>query len=113
MTPKTRDQLIDALRQTWESLDPSLIEDVLANNLHYYSWWAMVEFNKREDYLIYLRERFLAYRRSDTHPIVKLGINKNDGEHAVALQFGDEVPILIRIKEENGMITEMWKQPAE
>ena len=101
------------LRLAWEKLDVSLIEPILADDLHYYSWWTMVGLNKKEDYMSYVRERFDSYKKNGTKPLVKIGVNKNDGEHAVALQFGDEVPILIRIKEEGGLIAEMWMQPAE
>lgn len=113
MLSNTHYELIDKLRKAWIDLDATLIEPLLANSLHYYSWWALVELNSKEEYLKYIRERFLAYKRSGTHPIVKIGINKNDGEYAVALQLGDDVPTLIRIKEENGKIKEMWMQPAD
>ena len=74
----------------------------------------MVDFHSKASYLTYIIERFRSYRTSDTKPLVKLGINKNDGEYAVALQSDNgDIPVLIRIKEENGKIKEMWMQPAE
>lgn len=113
MSSDPHNQLIEILRLAWENLDADLIAPILAPNLHYYSWWALVELNSKEDYISYIRERFQAYKRSGIRPIVKIGINKNDGEQAVALQFDGDVPTLIRIKEENGKIAEMWIQPAE
>lgn len=106
-------ELVESLRRGWELLDVDIISPLLADDLHYYSWWAMVEFNCKEDYLSYIRERFQTYKKTGVHPIVKIGVNKNDGECAVALQYSDDVPTLIRIKEEAGKISEMWIQPAE
>ena len=113
MSSIIHEKLVGTLRSAWENLDPDIIEPYLSENLHYYSWWAMVEFNCKEDYLSYIRERFQTYKNTGVHPIVKMGVNKNDGEYAVALQYNDDVPTLIRIKEEAGKITEMWMQPAE
>ena len=109
----SHNHLIESLRTAWENLDANLIEPLLADNIHYYSWWALVELNSKEDYMAYIKERFQSYLNSGTKPIVKLGINKNDGEYAVALQLGDDLPILIRIIEKEGKIQEMWLQPAE
>ena len=105
--------LIESLRHAWESLDADIIEPLLAEDLHYYSWWALVEINSKNDYLAYIRERFLSYKNNGIKPIVKLGINKNDGEYAVAIQVGDDLPYLIRITENEGKIREMWIQPVE
>lgn len=105
--------LIESLRHAWESLDADLIEPLLAENFHYYSWWVLVEINSKHDYLTYIRECFLSYKNNGTKPIVRLGVNKNDGEYAVAIQFSDGVPILIRIIEREGKVKEMWQQPAE
>ena len=113
MPNETHNNIIEILRIAWDTLDADLIEPLLADNLHYYSWWAMVEFHTKDDYMAYIRERFLTYGNNGARPIVKIGINRNDGENAVALQFGDGIPSLIRIKEESGKITEMWIQPAE
>lgn len=73
----------------------------------------MVEFHSKDNYLAYITERFKSYREKGECPLVKLGINRDNGEYAVALQFDGSLPILIRIKEENGLIKEMWMQPAE
>lgn len=113
MSSDIHNKLIGTLRQAWENLDANLIEPLLADDIHYSSWWAMVELNNKEDYLLYIRERFQTYRDKGAKPLVKLGVNKKDGEYAVALQMGDDVPTLIRIKEKNGRIKEMWMQPAE
>ena len=113
MSTDQHNRLIETLRLAWEALDADIIEPLLADNVHYYSWWALVELNSKEDYMSYIKEGFLAYMNSGTKPIVKLGVNKNDGEYAVALQLGDDLPILIRIKEKDGKIQEMWLQPAE
>ena len=105
-------QLIESLRSAWESLDADLIEPLLTEDFHYYSWWALKELNNKEDYLVYIKGRFQTYLNSGIRPIVKLGVNKNDGEHAVAIQIGEELPYLIRIIEREGKIKEMWLQPA-
>lgn len=106
-------QLIESLRRAWESLDAYLIEPLLTEDLHYYSWWALIEMNSKQAYLTYIKERFQSYKSNGIKPMVKLGVNKIDGEYAVAIQFGDGVPILIRIIEREGKIKEMWMQPAE
>ena len=106
-------QLIESLRRAWESLDADIIEPLLADDLHYYSWWALKELNSKHDYLAYIKERFKAYINSGIRPMVKLGINKNDGEYAVAIQIGEDLPCLIRIREYDGKIQEMWIQPVE
>lgn len=113
MSSETHDRIIEHLRLAWNTLDADLIAPLLADDVHYYSWWTMVELNNKEDYITYIRERFSTYRKTGNHPIVKIGINKNDGENAVALQFGEDLPTLLRINEENGKIKEMWMQPAE
>ena len=113
MTNDNHNKLVETLRLTWETLDTDLIEPALAEDLHYYSWWAMIEFHNKGEYLAYIKDRFQTFKKSGTRPLVKLGINKNDGEHAVAIQIGESAPILIRIKENHGMIKEMWMQPAE
>lgn len=71
---------------------------------HYYSWWSMIDIHNKEAYMAYLTDRFQTYKDNGTHLLVKLGINKNNGENAVAIQFGDDSPTLIRIKEEGGKI---------
>ena len=109
----SHEELIEVLKEAWTKLDADLIEPYLAEDLHYYSWWAMLEIHSKASYLAYIIERFQSYKDSGRQMIVKLGINKNDGEYAVALQLGDDVPTLIRINEENGKIKEMWMQPAE
>lgn len=106
-------QLIESLRSAWESLDADLIEPLLAEDLHYSSWWALKELNNKEDYLAYIKERFQAYLNNGIRPTVKLGVNKNDGEYAVAIQIGEELPYLIRIIENDGKIKEMWIQPVD
>ena len=88
MSNEIHDHIIEILRLAWDTLDADLIEPLLAADLHYYSWWALVEFHCKEDYLSYIRERFQTYKESGKRPIVKIGVNKNDGEYAVALQFG-------------------------
>ncbi|MBQ9893467.1 MAG: hypothetical protein IJM35_09980 [Bacteroidales bacterium] len=113
MSTDIHNNLIEILRLSWDNLDADLIEPFLAEDVHYSSWWALAEINNKEDYLIYLRERFQTFKDKGTKPLVKLGVNKNDGEYAVALQMGDEAPTLIRIKEEYGKIKEMWMQPAQ
>ena len=107
------EELIGALKEAWTKLDAEILAPLLADDLHYYSWWSLVELNSKEEYLTYIRERFKTYERSGLSPIVKIGINKNDGEQAVALQFDGDVPTLIRIKVINGRIAEMWIQPAD
>lgn len=106
-------QLIESLRSAWESLDADLIEPLLAEDLHYSSWWALKELNNKEDYLAYIKKRFQAYLNNGIRPTVKLGVNKNDGEYAVAIQIGEELPYLIRIIENDGKIKEMWIQPVD
>lgn len=113
MSTNQHNRLIETLRLAWEALDADIIEPILAEDLHYYSWWALIEMNSKQAYLTYLKERFQSYKSSGNKPLVKLGVNKNDGEYAVAIQFGDSVPILIRIIEREGKIKEMWMQPAE
>lgn len=113
MTSDSHNNLIESLRLAWETLDAGLMEPLLADDLHYYSWWALVEMNGKEKYLSYIRERFLAYKNRGTRIIVKLGVNKNDGEYAVAVQIEENPPYLIRIKENEGKIQEMWLQPVE
>lgn len=110
--PDVHNTLIGNLRQGWEALDVELIAPLLADDLHYHSRWALIEFYRKEDYIAYIRERFDTYRKSPSRPEVKLGVNKNDGEQAVALQFTEDVPMLIRIREDRGKIVEMWIQPA-
>ena len=113
MSTNQHNRLVETLRLAWETLDADIIEPLLAEDLHYYSWWALKELSSKQDYLTYLKERFQSYKDSGNKPRVKLGVNKNDGEYAVAIQFGDGVPILIRIIEIGGKIKEMWMQPAE
>jgi hypothetical protein len=113
MSSAIHNKLIEEIRRAWEELNADIIEPYLSEDLHYYSWWAMVDFHSKDSYLAYIIDRFQSYKNIGVHPIVKLGINKNDGEYAVALQLGDDVPTLIRIKEEDGIIKEMWMQPAE
>lgn len=113
MSNDSHDNLIETLRLAWERLDVDLIEPILADDLHYYSWWAMIEFHNKGEYLAYIKDRFQTFKDTRTRPLVKLGINKNDGEQAVAIQIGETAPILIRIKENHRMIKEMWMQPAE
>ena len=112
-TSEKHDNLIEILRKAWESLDADMIEPLLAEDIHYSSWWTMVELHSKKEYLAYIKERFQTYSFSECRPLVKTGINKNDGERAVALQFGEGAPTLIRIKERDGLITEMWMQSAE
>ena len=109
----SHEELIEALKEAWTQLDADIIEPYLSEDLHYYSWWAMVDIHSKESYMAYIIDRFQSYKESGHQPLVKLGISKNDGEYAVALQLGDDVPTLIRIKEEDGKIKEMWMQPAE
>ncbi len=113
MSSDRHNELIEAIRQAWERLDASSLEPYLSKDFHYYSWWALVEFHSREEYLSYIQERFRTYRDTGYRPIVKIGINRNDGEHAVAIQYGEDVPILIRVIEKDGRIKEMWMQPAD
>ena len=113
MSSDIHNKLIEEIRRAWEELDADILEPYLSEDLHYYSWWAMVDVHSKASYLAYIIDRFQTYKDNGTHPLVKLGINKNDGEYAVALQLGDDVPTLIRIKEENGKIKEMWMQPAD
>ena len=113
MSSEKHKYLIDTLRHAWENLDADIIEPYLSNDLHYYSWWAMADIRNKGDYLAYLMNCFRIYKDNGIHLSVKLGINKIDGEYAVALQIGGDVPTLIRIKEEDGKIKEMWMQPAE
>ncbi|MBR1927211.1 MAG: hypothetical protein IJ840_05625 [Bacteroidales bacterium] len=113
MPSDSHNNLIESLRSAWESLDAGLMEPLLADDLHYYSWWALVEMNSKEEYLSYIRERFQAYKTRGTRIIVKLGVNKNDGEYAVAIQIEEDLPYLIRVKENGGKIQEMWIQPVE
>ena len=113
MTNNLHIKLIEIIRSAWEHLDAGLIEPYLSDDLHYYSWWSMIDIHNKEAYMSYITDRFQTYKDTGTYPRVKLGINKNDGEYAVAIQFGDDVPTLIRIKEEGGKIKEMWMQPAE
>ncbi len=105
--------LIKDIIRAWSELDASIIEPLLSDNLHYHSWWDMVEFFSKESFMEYINYRFKSYKEHGIRPLVKLGVNRNNGEHAVALQFGDDVPILIRIEEEDGKIKEMWMQSAE
>ena len=113
MSTDCHNKLIQVIRKAWEHLDAYIMEPYLSENIHYYSWWAMADIRNKDTYLAYITERFRTYKECDTKVIVKLGVNKNDGEYAVALQVEDDYPVLIRIKEENGMIKEMWMQPAE
>ena len=104
MSTDQHNRLVETLRLAWETLDADIIEPLLADNLHYYSWWALVEINSKDDYLAYIKERFKAYINIGIRPIVKLGVNKNDGEYAVAIQVGEDLPFLIRISEYDGKI---------
>lgn len=113
MSTDSHNHLIESLRSAWESLDADIISPLIAEDLHYYSWWTLVEFNSKEAYLAYIKERFKAYINNGIRPIVKLGVNKNDGEYAVAIQVGEDLPFLIRIRERDGKIREMWIQPVE
>jgi hypothetical protein len=113
MSSDIHDKLIETLCLAWDNLDVGLIEPLLADDIHYSSWWAIVELYNKEDYLMYIHERFRIFKDKGTKPIVKLAVNKNDGEYAVALQMEDDVPTLIRIIEDKGKIKEIWMQPAE
>ena len=113
MSSDIHNKLIEEIRRAWEELDADILEPYLSDDLHYYSWWAMVDFHSKASYLAYIVERFRSYKENGERFLVKLGINNNDGEYAVALQLGYDVPTLIRNKEENGKIKEMWMQPAD
>ena len=106
-------KLIAELCDAWEALNADLVEPLLADDLHYSSWWLMKETHTKDEYLDYLRGRFQSIRKSGDPLIVKMGVNRIDGEYAVAIQQGDGMPALIRIVEKNGKIKEMWMQAAE
>ncbi len=112
MSAVQHNRLIETLRLAWETLDADIIGPLLADDLHYSSWWALIELNSKQAYMTYIKGRFQTYLNSGIRPIVKLGVNKNDGEYAVAIQIGEELPYLIRIIEREGKIKEMWLQPA-
>ena len=107
---ETHNHLVELLLDAWTSLDPNIIEPLLAEDLHYYSWWVMSEIHSKSEYMDYIRGKFTTLRESGNKPIVKLGISSENGEYAVALQQGDTAPALIRIEERDGKIKEMWMQ---
>lgn len=107
---ETHNHLVELLLDAWTSLDPNIIEPLLAEDLHYYSWWVMSEIHSKSEYMDYIRGKFTTLRESGNKPIVKLGISSENGEYAVALQQGDNAPALIRIEERDGKIKEMWMQ---
>lgn len=43
--------LVELLMDAWTSLDPNIIEPLLAEDLHYYSWWVMSEIHSKSEYL--------------------------------------------------------------
>ena len=110
---EVHNKLIAELCDALEALNADLIEPLLAEDLHYSSWWLMKETNTKKEYMDYLRGRFKAIKNSGEPLIVKMGVNRIDGEYAVAIQYGDSVPALIRIVESEGKISEMWMQAAE
>lgn len=104
--------LVETLVKAWETLDASLIEPLLHDELHYYSWWVMSEMHSKGEYMEYIKAKYKTIREAGTCPLVKLAISNGNGEFAVALQQGDNPPALIRIEEMDGKIKEMWMQPV-
>ena len=109
---KTHAQLIELLRHAWENLDIESVVPYLSDDLHYSSWWVMEELHSKEEYLNYIRSKFLTFKEVSVKPLVKLAVNQTTGEHAVAIRQGEASPVLIRIKVDNGMSIEMWMQPG-
>lgn len=110
---EAHNSLVACLCDAWEALDADQIEPLLAEDLHYWSWWLMKETHTKKEYMEYIRGRFKAMKNSGEFPIVKIGVNRLDGEYAVAIQQGDSLPALIRIIEKDGKIHDMWMQAAE
>lgn len=104
------DALIQLLCQAWETLDATIIEPLLVDNLHYFSWFVFEEMHDKEAYMNYIRGKFQAIKEQGGKPLVKMVINKHTGESAVELTQRNLDPVIICIKEKKGMIIEMWMQ---
>ena len=52
------------LAEAYQIYDASIIEDYLANNMHYASYWVFQELKSKEEYLDYLRGKLQTMKNS-------------------------------------------------
>ena len=52
------------LAEAYQTYDASIIEDYLANDMHYASYWVFQELTSKEDYLDYLRGKLQTMKNS-------------------------------------------------
>ena len=54
------------LAEAYQIYDASIIEDHLANNMHYASFWVFQELTSKEEYMDYLRGKLQTMKNSGT-----------------------------------------------
>lgn len=57
---------LERLAKAYQTFDASLIEDYLANDMHYTSMWVYHEMTSKEEYLNYLTSKLATLKQSDT-----------------------------------------------
>ena len=54
------------LAEAYQTYDTSIVEEYLANDMHYASYWVFQELTSKEDYLDYLRGKLQTMKNSGT-----------------------------------------------
>ncbi len=113
---RTLEQLANIVCRAWYELDAKILEPVLADDLHYSSFWVFEEMHGKERYLEYISAKFRLLR-NNPHPETCWGSARvlyqaPIGKHVVLIaQKGKE--FALELNAAGGMITSMWMRPVD
>lgn len=59
-------EFLEKLAKAYQTYDASIIEDELANDMHYASFWVFQELTSKEEYLNYLKGKLQTMKNTGT-----------------------------------------------
>lgn len=77
---------LEKLAEAYQTYDASVIDEYLADDMHYASMWVFHEMTSKAEYLKYLKGKLLTMKRNN----IKMEIVKG-GMHANALQVTNQL----------------------
>ena len=98
---KTREvEFLKKLAEAYTNFDASVIEDYLADDMHYASMWVFHEMTTKEEYLDYLRGKLETMKKADS----KFNFRIVDGrQHDKGLMVDDQAGFVVDF-DDNGKV---------
>ena len=83
------------LAEAYQIYDASIIEDYLANNMHYASYWVFQELKSKEEYLDYLRGKLQTMKNSGTTFEFQIVNGQLDNQGGFVADFNEDGKVIM------------------